>query len=286
MKIVYSSKCLEYREIGHPESPERIKEVIDFLKRKKDKNIKFIEPESAEEEDLLLAHTQNLVNQVKNETFFDQDTPRIKGIFDYASLSAGGAIKAMEISLIGEFAFSLMRPPGHHAGRDRLSGFCYFNNLAVAVAKALERVERVAILDFDCHHGNGTEDIFLGKSNLLYLSLHQYPFYPGTGAESNFNCLNFPLPAGTKEKEYLETLEFALKKISYFSPDLLALSAGFDGFKNDPLTIFGLEKESFGRIGEKIADLKLPAFAVLEGGYGQALPVCLYNFLLGMGQVG
>jgi len=283
MKIVYSPKCLAYEEIGHPESPARASEVYEFLKEKK---FKFIKPEPAKEKDLLLVHSQRLIDQVKNEKFFDPDTPKINGIFNYALISAGGAIKAMTLALSGEKAFSLIRPPGHHAGRDYLGGFCYFNNIAVAVAKALTKVNRVAVLDIDCHHGNGSEDIFLGKANVFFASLHQSPLYPGTGLKSSFNCLNFPLPSGTKENDYLRILDLALEKISDFSPNLLAVSAGFDGYKNDPLTTFGLEIDSFQKIGQKISQLNLPTFAVLEGGYSKELPLCFYNFLIGLEKLG
>ena len=276
MKIIFSSFCLKYHAFGHPESPERVRGCFEFLK---EKNFEFIEPHPAKERDLLLVHTQRLIDEVKNEKISDLDTPNIKGIFNYALLSVGGAIKAMEIALAGEIAFSLMRPPGHHAGKDFSGGFCYFNNLAVAVARAFKKIEKVAILDLDCHHGNGTQDIFLGKSNVLYLSLHQSPLYPGTGLESYFNCLNFPLPAKTQEKEYLETLEIALRKIFEFKPNLLAISAGFDTYQKDPLTYFGLEIDSYQKIGQKIAQFKMPTFAVLEGGYSSDLPFCLHNFL-------
>lgn len=292
MIIIYSSKCLEYEEAGHPESPERVGEGYEFLKSK---NFKFVQPQPAKENDLLLVHTPRLIDEVENEKILDLDTPNIKGIYSYALLSAGGAINAMELALGGENSFSLMRPPGHHAGQDACGGFCYFNNIAVAVAKALlnssfirfnsgniKEVKKVAILDIDCHHGNGTENIFLGKSNVLYISLHQSPLYPGTGLKSNFNVVNFPLPAGTEEKEYLRTLDIAIEKIVEFGPDLLAVSAGFDTYKNDPLTSFGLDIDTYKKIGEKIAALKLPTFIVLEGGYSSDLPVCLYNFLVGL----
>lgn len=278
MKIIFSAKCLEYHQWNHPESPERLRSPADFLK---EKGFKFIESHPAEEKDLLLVHSQRLIDEVKNGKILDLDTPNIKDIFDYALLSVGGATEAMKISLEGEKVFSLMRPPGHHAGKDFCGGFCYFNNLAVAVAKALRKVKKVAILDIDCHHGNGTEDIFLGKSNVLYVSLHESPLYPGTGIESQFNCLNFPLPPKTQEKEYFETLDIALRKIFDFKPNLLAVSAGLDTYKKDPLTYFGLEIDSYQKIGEKIAQLKIPTFAVLEGGYSSDLPLCLHNFLKG-----
>jgi len=279
MKIIYSPKCLEYKSFNHPESPERVKICVDFLK---EKGFEFIQPQPAEEKDLLLVHTQRLIDEVKNGEISDLDTPNIKGIFNYALLSVGGAILAMEKALQGENSFSLMRPPGHHAGKDFCGGFCYFNNIAIAVAKAEKRVKKVAILDIDCHHGNGTEDIFLGKSNVLYVSLHESPLYPGTGLKSYLNCKNFPLPPKTDEIRYLKTLEIALKEIENFQADLLAISAGFDTYKKDPLTYFGLEIESYQKIGEKISQLKLPTFCVLEGGYSTSLPFCLYNFLLGL----
>ncbi len=276
MKIVYSPKCLEYGEVGHPESPIRVGDSYQFLK---DKNFEFVEPEPAQEKDLFLVHTKRLVEEVKNERILDPDTPNIKGIYNYALLSAGGAIKAMELALTGEKSFSLMRPPGHHAGKDFCGGFCYFNNIAIAVAKALEKVKKAAILDIDCHHGNGTENIFLGKNNVLYVSLHQSPLYPGTGLKSQFNVFNFPLSSETTEKEYLESLDKGLKKISDFQPDVLAISAGFDTYKKDPITMFNLGIETYQKIGKKISDLNLPTFAVLEGGYSSDLPQCLYNFV-------
>lgn len=275
MIIVFSPKCLEYSEIGHPESPIRVGDSYQFLK---DKNFEFVEPEPAQEKDLFLVHTKRLVEEVKNERILDPDTPNIKDIYNYALLSAGGAIKAMELALTGEKSFSLMRPPGHHAGKDFCGGFCYFNNIAIAVAKALEKVKKAAILDIDCHHGNGTENIFLGKNNVLYVSLHQSPLYPGTGLKSQFNVFNFPLSPETTEKEYLESLDKGLKKISDFQPDVLAISAGFDTYKKDPITMFNLGIETYQKIGKKISDLNLPTFAVLEGGYSSDLPQCLYNF--------
>lgn len=279
MIIIYHPACLKYHQQGHPESPARVAESYNFLK---DKNFEFVEPQPAEEKDLLLVHSQRLIEKVRNEQIFDLDTPNIKGIFNYALLSAGGAIKAMELALDGKKSFSLMRPPGHHAGKNFAAGFCYFNNIAIATAKALQNFKKVAILDIDCHHGNGTEDIFLGKNNVLYVSLHQSPLYPGTGLSSQFNCLNFPLAAGTGEKEYLNKLDLALKKISDFSPDLLAISVGFDTYKKDPLTNLNLTIDSYKKIGKKIASLNLPTFAVLEGGYSYDLPECIYNFLLGL----
>lgn len=279
MKIIFSKKCLEYESCGHPESPQRLFSTYEHLK---DKDFEFISPSSCNKEELLLVHTKNLIDRIKNLEFFDPDTPTITGIFDYACLSVGGAIKAMELCLDGKSAFSLMRPPGHHAGRNTLGGFCYFNNIAVAVKKAMLLDKRVAILDIDCHHGNGTEDIFLGEKRVLYVSLHQVPLYPGTGLKSHKNCLNYPLSAGIKEKEYLVTLKNALSEIRDFLPDLLAISCGFDTYKDDPLTQMGLEIESYKKIAWLIAQTKIPCFFVLEGGYSSELKYCIYKFLEGL----
>ena len=147
MKIFYSSRCLEYSQPGHPESPARVESTYNFLK---DKGFEFMEPGPCADKDILLAHTQKLLDNVKKEGFFDFDTPSFPGIFDHARLSAGSAINAaMHCLNEGEKAFSLMRPPGHHATKNDLGGFCYFNSIAIASLKAGEKVKKVAIVDFD-----------------------------------------------------------------------------------------------------------------------------------------
>ncbi len=181
-----------------------------------------------------------------------------------------------------EKAFSLMRPPGHHATRNDLGGFCYFNSIAIASLKAKEIIGKVAIVDFDCHHGNGTEDIMLGKKDFLYLSLHQSPLYPGTGLRSRENCINYPLLARTSPEHYLTVLAEGLKEVEKFKPDLLAISAGFDSYKLDPITSLSLEQETYGEIGRMLSALKTPTFAVLEGGYSRDLAECVYQFLAGL----
>lgn len=279
MKIIFSKRCLEYESKGHPESPRRILSTYEYLK---ENAFQFQEPRPASEEELLLVHSQRLLARIKNLDFIDPDTPALPDIFDCARLSVGGAIKAMESSLEGEPAFSLMRPPGHHATKDSLGGFCYFNNIAVAVQKALLLGKKAAILDIDCHHGNGTQDIFLNKENVLYVSLHQVPLYPGTGLESYKNCLNYPLTAGTTEEKYLDTLKDALMEIKSFSPGLLAISAGFDTYKDDPLTNMDLGIDFFKKIAELIVLMKIPYFCVLEGGYSPQLKYCIYEFLSGL----
>ncbi len=279
MKIFYSPKCLKYSQPGHPESPVRVQSAYHFLK---EKGFEFIEPVPCIDEEILLAHASELLDEVKRESFFDMDTPALPGIFDYAKLSAGSAIQAAKLCLKGEKTFSLMRPPGHHAARDRLGGFCYFNNIAIASLKAKETVEKIAIVDFDCHHGNGTEDIFSGRKDFFYLSLHQSPLYPGTGLMSRGNCINYPLSAETSPDEYLSALAQGLQQVEDFNPDVLAISAGFDSYKLDPITGFTLEKETYKEIGRMLSGLKRPLFSVLEGGYSRDLGECVYQFLIGL----
>ncbi len=279
MKIIFSKRCIEYEFPGHPESPGRLSSTYNLLKERK---FEFKEPQPAKKEDILRVHTGNLVEQVKNGEFLDSDTPNSKKMFEYALLSAGAAIQAQELALNKEFAFSLMRPPGHHATRNCAGGFCYFNNIAVAVSKALDTVERVAIIDIDCHHGNGTQDIFLGDKRVLYVSLHQSPLYPGTGLKSEENCLNLPLSPGTGEVEYLTVFKKAIEEVKKFSPRLIAVSAGFDTYKDDPLTNFNLEKQTYAKMSGLISALKKPAFSVLEGGYNVLeLPECIEQYLMG-----
>lgn len=276
MKIIFSNRCLEYEFPGHPESVQRVKSIHALLK---EKNFDFIQPDPAETGDILRVHSKDLVESVKRNAYLDPDTPNAEKMFEYALLSCGAAIKAQELALDNETAFSLMRPPGHHATKDRAGGFCYFNNIAVAVSKALDAVKKVAIIDIDCHHGNGTQDIFLGDERVFYVSLHQSPLYPGTGLKSVKNCLNFALPAGTKEGLYLEALKEALIQVKTFKPQLIAVSAGFDTYKNDPLTDFGLEETSYAKISGLISALKMPRFFVLEGGYSLEIASCVLQFL-------
>ena len=278
MTIIFHPSCIEYGQPGHPESPERVRSSQEYLKDKFD----FVEPSPAKADDILRVHTRAHLSDVQTGGFADLDSPAYEGIYEHALLSAGGALMAMRLTLNGEAAFSLMRPPGHHAGRESVAGFCYFNNIAIAVAAALDNVERVTIVDFDCHHGNGTEEIFLGHERVLYVSLHQSPLYPGTGLATRRNCHNFPVAPLTGEKEYLDILAQALEQVSAFDPDLIGVSAGFDAYKRDPITSLDLDIESFGKIGNAIRSLGKPTFSVLEGGYAPQLKECIESYLKGV----
>ncbi len=306
MVILYSPRCLDYAAAGHPENPERVRAAVAQLQKEFHT---WVVPTACTDEDILRVHTREQLEAVRSGGFDDVDTPFFPDIFEIAKLSAGAAINAAEHALAGRPAFSLMRPPGHHAERNRVMGFCYFNNIAIAVAKIMEvgksktedgkprignreprtEIRRVAILDFDCHHGNGTEDIFRGDERVLFVSLHQSPCYPGTGFASAGNCVNYPLAPGTGPDEFLETFDKAIDRIRGFNPQLLAVSAGFDSFKNDPITHMGLEVETFYAIGRCVADFTqptsttpaLPCFAVLEGGYAREFAQCVDAFVGG-----
>lgn len=278
MKVFFSPQCLVYKQEGHPESPERIERTVDFLKKQ---GYLLEETTPVKEKALLLCHSREMVEMIKREAFSDLDTPAYPGIFEIARLSAGGAIAGMHSALKGESTFSLMRPPGHHAS-SRVEGFCLFNNIAIATKRALEQVKRVAILDIDVHHGNGTQDIFLGSEKVLYVSVHQQDIYPGTGLKSEKNCLNYPLLAGAGEKEWLNVFEKGIEEVKRFSPEIIAVSAGFDAHREDPIAGLSLESETYRKVGETITRMNVPAFAVMEGGYSNKVPESVWQFLKGL----
>jgi len=199
---------------------------------------------------VLSVHSREYVDLIKNAesgSYLDGDTPAPENIYEYALLSAGAAILAAQ-----ENGFSLMRPPGHHAGRNGRAlgvstlGFCYFNNIAIAVKK--------------------TQEIFQGDKKVTFISLHRHPTYPGTGLVSQGNCLNFPLPYSTGDDLYLETLEKAFSQVEMENIEAVAISAGFDAHKGD-LASLGLTSEGYREIGRRVGALEKPVFGVLEGGY-------------------
>jgi len=259
-KIVFSEKCLGYGQ-WHIEGPERVGKATEILKTR---GYEFLEPKPASDEDILQAHDDEYVWAVKKSMIEDTDTPAYDNIYEFARLSAGGAILAAEIG-----GFSIMRPPGHHAGRAGAAlgaytrGFCYLNNIAIAV-KHLNKP--TLILDIDGHHGNGTQEIFMGDENVTYVSLHRHPNYPGTGAVSEGNCLNFPLPPDCGNEAHLKALDKALSIVEVNGFEVVAVSAGFDTHAGD-LASLGLTEKGYREIGKRIAGLGKPTFFVLEGGY-------------------
>jgi acetoin utilization deacetylase AcuC-like enzyme len=259
-KIVFSEKCLGYGQ-WHIEGPERVRKAAEILKAR---GYEFLEPKPASDEDILKAHDDEYVWAVKKSMIEDNDTPAYDNIYEFARLSAGGAILAAENG-----GFSIMRPPGHHAGRAGAAlgaytrGFCYLNNIAIAI-KHLNKP--TLILDIDGHHGNGTQEIFMGDEKVTYVSLHRHPNYPGTGAVSEGNCLNFPLPPDCGNEAHLKTLDKALSMVEVDRLEVVAVSAGFDTHAGD-LASLGLTEKGYREIGKRIAGLGKPTFFVLEGGY-------------------
>jgi acetoin utilization deacetylase AcuC-like enzyme len=262
-KIIYSEHCLEYGGIASPENSQRVLFAAQVLK---DKGYEFIAPRAAAERDILAVHDKGYVEAVKNGDTNDPDTPAYEGIFEYAKLAAGGAIDAAKAG-----GFSLMRPPGHHCGTAGKAlgaftrGFCYFNNLAIAV-RALNK--KTVIIDFDGHHGNGTQEIFDGDKKVTYLSLHRNNVFPQTGSATCGNCHNYPLAADCGGKIYLQTFKKALEAITpkLKTAQLVAVSAGFDARMGDIVSL-GLLSEDYYEIGREIKRLDKPVFSVLEGGY-------------------
>ena len=187
-------------------------------------------------------------------------------------------------AIAGSVAFSLMRPPGHHATRDRAMGFCYFSHIAVAALDALANdIDRVAIWDFDAHHGNGTEAIVAHNSRIAFASIHQSPAYPGTGERSFDNIHNFPVAPYTPRAEHVRTVERALQTLLKFKPDLLLVSAGFDAYAGDPLVQMTLEADDFATFGKWLRESDVAAGAILEGGYSDDLPLLIDAFLSSWG---
>jgi acetoin utilization deacetylase AcuC-like enzyme len=260
LKMVFSEKCLSYGS-WHVEGPERVRKAHEILKGK---GYEFLTPEPAPEEAIHKVHDDEYIWMVKKGMVEDADTPAYENIYEYARLSAGGALLAAK-----EKGFSLMRPPGHHAGKSGAAlgaatrGFCYLNNIAIAV-KHLDKP--TLILDIDGHHGNGTQEIFYGSKKVTYLSLHRHPNYPGTGTASDANCINLPLPPDCGNEMYLRTLDRTLSRVDVGRFEVIAVSAGFDTHDGD-LASLGLTGRGYKGIGKRIAALNKPTFFVLEGGY-------------------
>ena len=271
---------------GHPEKIDRVTAVIDNFKRLDNKDLIWKKPSKFDKSLLEITHNSDYINFVESSFpkkglfFLDGDTIVSPGSKEATSDAVGSIITAIDGVLNYEFknAFCAVRPPGHHAKKDKAMGFCIYNNVAVGANYLINKykLKKVAIIDFDVHHGNGTQDIFHDNEKVLYISTHQFPYYPGSGTEKEKgkynNIFNIPLPAGTTSEEYLNAYEFVLKKIKAFKPEFILLSAGFDAHKDDPLAQFELDSKDFYEITKRTLDLsKLycdgKVVSILEGGY-------------------
>lgn len=280
MVIVHDPACVEYGAPGHVERPFRAAATAQRVRERRP-DWPFVAPDAAGDEDLLRAHTAahlELVRAPRGD--FDADTAALPGIDRYARLAAGAAIGAADLALVGQRAFSLMRPPGHHATADQAMGFCYFNSIAVAALRARANgVESVAVWDFDAHHGNGTEAILRGKPGLFFSSVHQFPAYPGTGAASFDNVRNHPVAPGTSPQAHMETLAASWQEVREAQPGLILVSAGFDAYEGDPITQMTLREADFADLGRWLHAAPCPVAAILEGGYSEELPALVEAFL-------
>lgn len=292
--LVYSERYLEHNPgLGHPERPERLKAIVSGLKRFNLWNtpeIKVVEPRPAKVDDIKLVHDPDYISLVEKlsamERPIDGDTPVEKNTFGLALLAAGGAIDAGNLVMLGgaKNAFALVRPPGHHACRSHGGGFCYFNNVAIMIErlKLDFKLKRFFVLDFDAHHGNGTQEIFYEDPGVLYMSLHQHPLtlYPGTGFPDEIGegkgrglKVNVPMQPGSGDIEYWTAMEeLCIPLCEKFKPEFFAVSAGFDAHFDDPLTSLHLSTQAYGWLAGTVIEQAEKwcggkAVFLLEGGY-------------------
>ena len=271
---------------GHPEKIDRVTAVIDNFKKLDNKNLIWKKPSKFDRSLLEITHNSDYINFVESSfpkkglSFLDGDTIVSPGSKEATSDAVGSIITAIDGVQNNEFknAFCAVRPPGHHAEKNKAMGFCIYNNVAVGANYLIDKykLNKIAIIDFDVHHGNGTQDIFYDDEKVLYISTHQFPYYPGSGTEQekgkHNNIFNIPLPAGTTSEEYLSAYEYVLKKIVEFKPEFILISAGFDAHKDDPLAQFQLESKDFYEITKRTLESSRlycngKVVSILEGGY-------------------
>ena len=271
---------------GHPEQIARVTVINENFKKLNNRNILWKKPSIINDDIIIDTHDAEYINLVKNSfptkgfSSLDGDTIISPGSKQATFDAAGSIIAAIDGVQNKEFknAFCNIRPPGHHSSQNKSAGFCILNNVGIGAKYLINkyRYKKVAIVDFDVHHGNGTQDIFYNNENVLFISTHQYPYYPGTGSEKEKgkfnNICNIPLPAGTNSEEYLNAFETALKRLNEFRPEFILISAGFDGHEADPLAQMNLKTEDFYIITKRILEISKKfsngkVVSILEGGY-------------------
>jgi acetoin utilization deacetylase AcuC-like enzyme len=271
---------------GHPEKIDRVTAVIDNFKKIDNKELIWKKPTKFDQSFLINTHSSEYIDLVSKSfpenglAFLDGDTVVSPGSKEATKDAVGSIITAIDGVQQKEFknAFCAVRPPGHHAEKDKAMGFCIYNNVAVGANYLIEKYKynKVAIIDFDVHHGNGTQDIFYNNEKVLYISTHQYPYYPGSGSEKETgkfnNILNIPLEAGTTAEQFLNAYENVLKKLKEFKPEFLLFSAGFDAHINDPLAQLRLSSEDFYHLTKRTLEVSKSmcngnVVSILEGGY-------------------
>ena len=282
MKLIYNKVFLEHDTGMHPENAKRLSSIVNFGKIKESKI-------QSGEKYLNLIHKDFYIEQVKKtrnkEGYLDPDTFACKKSYNAAVYAVGATILA---SQTGDFA--LVRPQGHHAHKDRPSGFCIFNNLAISVQKFVNQGKRVLIFDFDGHLGDGTESIFYETDKVLYFSTHQYPAFPGKGwvdeigqGKGKGYTINVPLPEETGDDLYFDSIKRIMPILKKFNPDITAISAGFDAYHGDLLLDLKLSYNAYYKIGKLLKENFNNTYATFEGGYNiDALPYCVFNFLDGI----
>jgi acetoin utilization deacetylase AcuC-like enzyme len=271
---------------GHPEKIDRVTAVIDNFKKIDNKELIWKKPTKFDQSFLINTHSSEYIDLVSKSfpenglSFLDGDTVVSPGSKEATKDAVGSIITAIDGVQQKEFknAFCAVRPPGHHAEKDKAMGFCIYNNVAVGANYLIEKYKynKVAIIDFDVHHGNGTQDIFYNNEKVLYISTHQYPYYPGSGSEKETgkfnNILNIPLEAGTTAEQFLNAYENVLKKLKEFKPEFLLFSAGFDAHIDDPLAQLRLSSEDFYHLTKRTLEVSKSmcngnVVSILEGGY-------------------
>lgn len=301
--LVYHPDYLKHTMAGHPENAGRLRAIMKTLEKEGVlETVESISPRQAKIEEIEYVHSTHYISRVRSFCdrgggHLDPDTYVLPSSFEIALLAAGGVLSAVEAVVEGKVknALALVRPPGHHALRDRGMGFCIFNNIAIAAKYAQKKygLKKVLIIDWDVHHGNGTQEAFYSDPSVLFVSFHQYPHYPGTGASNETGegdgegfTLNFPLSWGSEAKDFLSIFnDILIPRVKDFSPEMVFISAGFDAHINDPLNSLRLTTSDFGKFTDIVREVAR-SFAedrivsVLEGGYNlEYLPQCVLTHL-------